>query len=39
LKIKFNQENCQQKDTPLTLKQMSRRMIDSPRCCFIPFIG
>ena len=24
---------------PLTLKQMSRRMIDSPRCCFIPFIG
>jgi len=39
LKIKFNQENCQQKDTPLILKQMSRRMIDSPRCCFIPFIG
>jgi len=30
LKIKFNQDNCQQKDTPLTLKQMSRRMIDSP---------
>jgi len=39
LKIKFNQENCQQKDTPLILKQMSCRMIDSPRCCFIPFIG
>ena len=39
LKIKCNQENCQQKDTPLILKQMSRRMIDSPRCCFIPFIG
>ena len=39
LKIKFNQENCQQKDTLLILKQMSRRMIDSPRCCFIPFIG
>jgi len=27
LKIKINQENCQQKDTPLTLKQMSRGMI------------
>jgi len=39
LKIKCNQENCQQKDTPLILKQMSRRMIDLPRCCFIPFIG
>ena len=39
LKIKFSQENCQQKDTPLILKQMLRRMIDSPRCCFIPFIG
>jgi len=39
LEIKINQENCQQKDTPLTLKQMSRRMIDSPRCCFVPFIG
>jgi len=39
LNIKFNQENCQQKDTPLILKQMSRRMIDSPRCRFIAFIG
>jgi len=39
LKIKFNRENCQQKDTLLIFKQMSRRMIDSPRCCFIPLIG
>jgi len=37
LKIKFDQENCQQKDTPLTLKQMSRRMIDSPRCFIVLF--
>jgi len=27
LKIEINQENCQQKDTPLTLKQMSCGMI------------
>ena len=38
-KLNLIKKNCQQKDTPLILKQMSRRMIDSPRCCFIPFIG
>jgi len=37
--LAFWPTNCQQKDTPLILKQMSRRMLDSPRCCFIPFIG
>jgi len=27
LEIKINQENCQQKDMPLTLKQISRGII------------